>query len=190
MTSNANLASLEDFERTLWKMRNGMFWVGTGMILLGIAALTLPVLSSLVVEILIGWLLAISGLVSVIGSFGLRGTGLFIWELLAGLMTLAAGLLLLVFPLAGLVALTVVVALVLLLTGVAQGAFALWMRPARGWVWGLLSALVSVVLGGFILAAMPEASAVMLGLLVGIDFLSTGLALVLVARSAGRTLDG
>lgn len=170
----------------LTKMRKGMFWGGIVMLLLGIAAIMMPLLSSLVVEIMVGWLLALSGAFAIIGAFSLRGTKLFAWEIVTGLVTLAAGVLMLSYPLEGLVALTVLVAVTMLLTGIVQGAFALWVRPAAGWVWGGLSALISVVLGLYIFVALPEASAVILGLLVGIDFVSTGTALVLIARSVAE----
>ncbi|OAN76433.1 hypothetical protein A8B78_02810 [Jannaschia sp. EhC01] len=183
MTDKIYLFSDDAPERSFQRMRKGMFWAGVVMIALGVAALAVPWVTSLVVSIFIGWLLAIAGIASMIGSMALRGTGLFAWQVLAGLASFVAGLLLLIYPAQGLVALTALVALVLLLTGAAQGAFAFWMRPLPGWIWGLLSALVSIVLGVVILASLPEASAIVLGIFVGIDFLSTGLALVLIARS-------
>jgi len=167
----------------LTKMRKGFLWAGIVMIVLGMAAVIMPTLSSLVVEILIGWLLTLSGIVAVIGAFSLRNTGLFVWELIFGLITSMAGLWLLFFPLEGLVALTVLVSVILMLTGSAQIAFALWARPASGWGWGLFSAIISMVLGGYILFALPEASAVILGIFVGVDFISTGAALVMIAWS-------
>lgn len=183
MTHKINLFSEDAAQETFERMRKGMFWAGVVMIVLGVAALAVPWITSLVVSVFIGWLLAMAGVASLLGSAALRGTGLFAWQALAGLATLVAGLLLLIYPAQGLVALTALVALVLLLTGVAQGAFAFWMRPLPGWIWGLLSAAVSVVLGIVILATLPEASAVVLGLFVGVDFLSTGLALLLISRS-------
>ena len=94
----------------------------------------------------------------------------------------------LVFPLQGLVALTYLVAVVFVLTGAAQMAFAIWVRPTQGWAWGLMSATISILLGGYILGALPEASAVILGLLVGVDFISTGVALVLIARAVRQSI--
>lgn len=177
-----------DFSSTFSKMRSGMLWIGVAMIVLGMIALALPLLSSLVVEIFVGLLLTISGLVTVTGAFSLRGTGVFMWASVAGLLTLAAGILMLFFPVQGLVALTLLVAIVLFVTGAAQVAFASWMRPAPGWIWSMLSALVSLCLGALIIVTLPEASAVVLGVLIGFDFLSTGVALVLIARSAKSSL--
>ncbi|MCG3268532.1 HdeD family acid-resistance protein [Yoonia sp. I 8.24] len=166
------------------KMQKGILWGGVVMILLGVAAIAAPLLSSLVVELMIGWLLTVSGALAVIGAFSLRRTGVFAWNIGAGLVTLIGGVLMLSYPLEGLVALTVLVALILLITGLAQAIIALWIRPALGWAWAGFSALISIALGLYIFAALPEASAVVLGLMVGIDFVSTGTAMVLIARSA------
>lgn len=171
-------------EITLARLRKIWLWIGIGMIVLGIGALLMPVVSSLILGILIGWLLFISGVVAVASSFSFRGTGLFGWQLAGGLVPLVAGALLIVFPAQGLIALTVLVGLIFLLTGAAQSSFAFWARPARGWGWILASALISIALGVFVLVALPEASAVVLGVLFGIDFVSTGISMVLIAISA------
>lgn len=172
-------------DRIVRRLRKAWFFGGLTMIGLGLAALLLPTLSSLVIGILIGWLLFLSGVIAVAWAFSVRGTGLFVWQLVAGLGPLLAGALLIVFPEQGLIALTLLVGLVLLLTGVAQSSFALWVRPVSGWGWGMISAVISIALGVYILVMLPVASAVILGILVGIDFLSTGVAMVLIAQSAG-----
>ncbi|THH36888.1 HdeD family acid-resistance protein [Aliishimia ponticola] len=175
-----------DPEAAIARLRNIWLWIGIVMIALGIGALLMPVLSSLIVGVLIGWLFFISGVVAVASAFPFRGTGLFTWQIVAGLITLITGALLIVFPTQGAVALTVLVGFIFMLTGVAQSFYAFWVRPARGWGWVLTSALLSIALGIFILSALSEASAVLLGLLVGIDFLSTGISMVLIALSARR----
>jgi len=172
---------------TLLRMHKGLFWTGVVMIVLGMGAILMPMISSLIVELLVGWLLLMSGLLSLTFAFSLRRTGLFVWQLVAGLAPLAAGLMLVLFPLQGLIALTVLVAAILVLTGVAQLAFAFWARPVAGWGWSVLSALVSIILGAYIFMALPAASTMVLGLLVGIDFVSTGIALVLIAQSVRRS---
>jgi len=183
-----NPESFTNFEPStvMAKLRKGFFWVGGLMIVLGMAALFVPLFSSLFVEILIGWLLTVSGCVTVFGAFSIRGTGPFLWQLPTGLLTLAAGLLLLFFPLEGLVALTVLLAVVLLVTGAAQTMFALWMRPFPGWGWALGSAVISLALGGAILVVLPEASTAILGVFLGIDLVSTGTAMIVLGRSVPK----
>ena len=89
-----------------------------------ILVLILPLFSSLILDVLIGWLLTISGFVSVVGAFSLHGAGPFIREMRVALVALAAGFLIPSFPLQGLIALTVLVAVVLVLAGATQTAFA------------------------------------------------------------------
>lgn len=169
----------------LARLRKAMLWAGGIMAALGLAALLMPVVTSLVVGLLIGWFLFLGGVVTVAGAFSFRGTGLFGWQLLGGLLPLVAGALLILFPEQGVIALTLLVAVVFLATGAAQLSFALWARPVAGWGWGVVSAAVSIVLGSYILLLLPEASEVVLGLLVGIDFLSTGAAMLLIAWPVG-----
>ena len=61
------------FPRRRWKLEGAIV-----MITLGLAAILMPLVSSLVVEILVGWLLTASGAVAVVGALSLRDTGLFI----------------------------------------------------------------------------------------------------------------
>lgn len=189
VTFNTEPAASIEPGTVIAKLRRGILWAGGIMIGLGLLALFLPLFSSLVIDILIGWFLTVSGCVVVAGAFSLRGTGAFLWQLFTGLLTLVAGLFLFIFPQQGLVALTLIVAVVFLATGITQFAFALWIRPAPGWKWAIGSATVSILLGGAILTVLPEASGIMLGLLVGIDLVSTGLAMVVLARSIPRGFD-
>lgn len=173
----------------LGRLPKVLLWAGAIMLGLGVAALLMPVLTSLVVSLVIGWFLFLAGVIAVAGAFSLRGTGLFPWQLAGGLLPLVAGALLIVFPEQGVIALTLLLAVIFLVTGLAQLSFALWARPAAGWGWGAVSAVVSIALGGYILLFLPEASEVVLGLLVGLDFVSTGLAMLLIGlatRPGGR----
>lgn len=50
------------------EMGKGLFWVGLVMVFLGAAAVIMPLASSLVLDVLIGWLLTMSGIVAVVGA--------------------------------------------------------------------------------------------------------------------------
>lgn len=189
MSFDKSLTGAPQSPRPLRRARKVLFVAGVALVALGFAALIAPVISSLIVGFFIGWLLFMGGVIMVATALSLRGTGQFFWQLLAGLVPLMAGAFLIVFPAQGVVALTVLVAVLFLVTGVAQSAFALWARPSRGWGWGLASAGVSIALGAWILLALPEASEVLLGILVGIDFVTTGAALIVIARAARRSAE-
>jgi uncharacterized membrane protein HdeD (DUF308 family) len=56
-------------------------------------------------------------------------------------------------------------------------------RRIRGWGWGLLNGIVTVVLGGLILSMAPAALMGVLGILVGISFLFSGVDLLVFSAS-------
>jgi uncharacterized membrane protein HdeD (DUF308 family) len=60
------------------------------------------------------------------------------------------------------------------------------MRPHRGWVWMLLSGLASVVLALVIAVGLPGISLIALGILLGINFLSTGLGYIFASRTSSH----
>ena len=161
---------------------------GTGivMIVLGILAIVMPVVSSYAVNFLIGAVLTFGGLLAVLLALPFKGTHAFVWMLFAGMFPLCAGLFLLFLPASGLAALTFVIAAILLLTGVSQSISAFDMRGIKGSGWVLISGLISIGLGVLIFAVLPEASTVLLGILLGIDLISTGMSLILLTAMMPR----
>jgi uncharacterized membrane protein HdeD (DUF308 family) len=162
---------------------NWLFWVGLAMVVLGIVAIVFPMMSTLVAELMVGWMLLFSGGITLWGSFSIHGTGPFFGALLLGLLSVATGVFLLFHPLAGVMALTLLVAFILSLQGAVEVSFALSMRPVDGWVGVLLSGLASIVLAIVIAAGWPAISAVALGIILGVNFLTTGLSNIVLSRA-------
>lgn len=159
------------------------FWVGLALTLLGIAAIVFPMVSTLVATLLVGWTLFVAGLLTLLSSFAIHGTGPFFGSLLLSLLSLGAGLFLLLNPGAGAVVLTVLLALLLLLEGAFEIVLALELRPFGAWIWMLLAAFASVTLGLLIAAGLPLISAVVLGVILGVNFLSSGIGYIFLSRS-------
>ena len=84
-------------------------------------------------------------------------------------------------PLAGSISLTLLVAVLFLITGIAKTMFALALRPLGGWAWVLLSGVVSLLLGVLILTNFPASAATILGLLLGVELVSNGVLFLFVA---------
>ncbi len=160
-----------------------LLWVGLAMTLIGVVALVFPMISTLVAALWVGWIFLFSGIVMFVGAFNIHGTGPFFGALLISLLTTIAGVFLLFNPLAGALALTIVLAVIFLIQGAFEIAFAFEMRPARGWIWMLLSGAASVLLSIVIALGLPAISVIALGILLGINFLSTGLGYIFVSRS-------
>ena len=159
-----------------------LFWYGLAMTVLGIAALVFPVVSSLVATLLVGWVLIVAGGITLFSSFSMHGTGPFFAVLLLGLLSFAAGVFLIANPLAGAVALTLMVGVLFMMQGAFEVVFAFEMRPHAGWVAMLLSGLVSVLMAVLIAAGWPEVSVIVLGVLLGVNFVSTGVGYLFVSR--------
>ncbi len=164
-----------------WRRR--LYATGLAMIVLGTLAIVMPIVSSYTVIFLIGTVLTFGGLLAVLLALPFRGTPAFVWMLFAGMFPLCAGLYFLVFPASGLTTLTFVIAAILLLTGVSQSVSAFNMRGIKGSVWVFMSGLISIGLSVLIFAVLPEASTVLLGILLGIDLITTGVSLVLLTSA-------
>ena len=150
---------------------------------LGIVAIVFPMTSTLVATLIVGWMFLLYGVIALIGSFSIHGTGPFFGALLTALLAIAAGVFLLFNPVAGAVALTLLVAGLFSIQGAFEITFAFEMRPHPGWVGLLISGIISVVAAFFIIATWPGISLVLLGVLFGVNFASTGIAYVLLSRT-------
>jgi uncharacterized membrane protein HdeD (DUF308 family) len=161
----------------------GLFWLGLALVVVGVAAVAFPIASTLVAALLVGWTLLISGVLLLIGSFAIHGTGPFFGALLSSLISIAAGAFLLFNPLAGAVALTLLLGVIFMIQGAFEILFAFEMRPHAGWHGMLVSGLASVLMAVLIAIGWPGVSVIVLGILLGVNFLTTGIGYIVVSRS-------
>lgn len=147
----------------------------------GFLALLNPFGATIFAVTLAGWVFLIQGVIQIIHAFRVRDWPGFIWSLGIGVLSLLVGVILVADPLAGAIPLTLLVAVLFLATGVAKIMFALSLKPASGWVWVLVSGLVSAALGVLILAGLPASATTILGLLLGIELVSNGVLFLFVA---------
>lgn len=171
------------------KLRSSWIWLaifGAISLIGGILALLEPFAASLAATLLAGWFFIAMGVMQIIQSFQTRGWGGFLWALLFGVLVLLVGLSLVFNPLSGMVSLTLLVAALLLVTGVVKIMYAFSLRPVAGWGWVLLSGLVSVILAIMILTDFPWAVGAVLGILLGVELISNGVLFLLVAFGLRR----
>jgi len=169
----------------------GMFMAeGVILLVLGILAIVVPPIATLAVAIFIGWLFLISGVVGLIATFWMRQAPGFGWSLLSAVIALAAGVLLIGWPVSGAVSLTLLLIVFFILEGIASIMFALAHKrelPNR-WGWMMASGIVDLILAGIILAGLPGTAEWALGILVGINMIFGGVSLIAMALQA-RTID-
>jgi uncharacterized membrane protein HdeD (DUF308 family) len=171
------------------KAADRLRWLGVGLLLLGIAALVFPLMSTLVITLFVGWLLIVGGLMALVGAFYMRGAGPFFGALLASLVTIAAGAFVIARPIGGELALTLTLGAVFLLQGAYETYLGFELEPMKGWGWMVVSGLASIVLSFVILTGLPVSSLMSLGIILGVNFVSSGFALVMVGGAARKELD-
>lgn len=162
-----------------WFRAMGIAWIA-----LGALAIAVPLAASIAIELLVGVLLLLGGIGQAAQMFRVHGWGGRVLALLLGVLYGGAGLVLLAFPLEGLVTLTLVLALCLLGAGLAKGVLAFRLRPEAGWGGFLLSGILGVVLGLMLWLGLPSTATWAIGTLVGIDMIFGGLAIWGVVRAA------
>ena len=162
---------------------------GIVLLVLGAAAIAVPPLAGIAATIYLGWILMIGGAVGLVATLRARGAPGFAWALLSAILAIAAGVLLLWNPLQGLLTLTYVLIAFFIIDGIAMIMYAIEHRRELSgrWEWVLINGLVDLVLAAIILSGMPGSAAWALGLLLGIDLLFGGAALIAMALEAKKT---
>jgi uncharacterized membrane protein HdeD (DUF308 family) len=171
----------------------GLFlFEGIVLIVLGTLAVLVPAVASLAATIVFGWILLLSGVMGLISTLRARQSPGFGWSLLSAVLGIAAGIILLATPLQGALSLTAVLIAFLIIEGVATVLFALEHRKGASgrWSWLLASGILDIGLGGILLAGLPGTAVWALGLLVGINMIFGGWALVWMALHARAEVSG
>jgi uncharacterized membrane protein HdeD (DUF308 family) len=179
------LARWRDDVARHWKLLLGM---GLLCDVVGLWAILVPAVASISVAILVGWVLAVGGIVQLGHLFRAGSARREWWRVLVAALTILAGIWILIFPLSGTITLTVVLVAWLWMVGGLR-LLAWWrMRDREENTWlTLVSGIVSIVLGVLIWADLPSSATWAIGLLVGIELVFTGSALIATAI-AGRNL--
>ena len=168
---------------------------GIALIVLGLAAIVVPLIAGIFAIPFLGWLFLIAGIVGLIATFrGRRAPG-FGWSLLSALVALVAGTVLLWNPLQSLVTLPtglVILTYVLIAYFIADGILMIVLAIAHRrelsgkWEWILVNGVIDLILAGIIISGLPGTLVWALGLLVGIDLVFGGASLIAIALEARK----
>lgn len=159
---------------------------GIILVILGLIAVLIPPIATLAVTIMLGWLFLISGVVGLFTTFMMRHAPGFWWALISAALGVLAGGILLSQPAQGALTLTYVLIAFFVIEGIASIMFALDHRRELSGRWGfmLVSGLVDLVLAVMIVSGLPSTAAWAIGLLVGINMVFGGTALISMALHA------
>lgn len=159
---------------------------GIALMILGGIAIVVPPLATVAVTIIIGWIFLAGGIVGLVTTIRARGVPGFWWSLLSAVIALAAGIMLVAQPIVGALSLTLLLVAYFLIEGVATIMYALEHRRQLSdrWEWMLFSGLVDLLLAAIIFSGLPGSAAWALGIIVGIDMIFGGVAVIAIAMSA------
>jgi uncharacterized membrane protein HdeD (DUF308 family) len=186
-TANPTLTDMQRAVRDTVRLHWQLFLAqGVIMMILGVLAMIWPQVSTLAVDIYVGWLFLLSGIVGIFTMFLARDVQAFLWMLLTAALSLFVGVMLVWHPTEGAVSLTMVLTAFFIVEGVIQIVASLSYRdifPGQ-WGWMLASGMADLILAGIIIAGWPGTAAWALGLIVGVNLITSGAAITTVALAA------
>jgi len=163
--------------------------VSISMIILGLLAIIHPFFASVVASNILGFILLVFGVLQLIYAFQtLRGQiGPFILNILCGFFYIASGLIILRNPILSILNLTLLIGILFFIEGAIQVIHAFELKPTKNWGWMLASGISGIILGILIWSNWPADSLQILGLLVGINLLTTGLSLLMIFKNSPKS---
>jgi uncharacterized membrane protein HdeD (DUF308 family) len=130
---------------------------GIILVVLGIAAIVLPPIATIAFTIIIGWIFLISGVLGLITTFWARHAPGFWWALTSAIIAIAAGVVLLLWPISGAVSLTLLLIAFFVVEGIAWILYAMEHRNELGgrWGWMLTSGIIDLILAAIVFSGLP-----------------------------------
>ena len=168
--------------------KNAGLTVVSGIILLvaGTLAILSPFVAGVSITVLVGAMLAVSGVGQCFLAFktGAFGRGLMVF--VVGVLMTIAGFYMMNQPVAGLATLTIILMSYLLATGVLEIVVAFQLKPAHGWGLQLFNGIVTLLLGIMLWRQFPLSGAWAIGILFGIKMVFSGWAFVIIGRNVKK----
>lgn len=174
-------------------LRRNWGWLlgaGIAMVLLGTFGLVATFTYSLATTLAFGFMMMVGGVLLLVDAFRHDGWQGRLLSGVIGLLYVTTGLLVYHNPVSALVTLTAFVAFMMITAGVLRIVMAFKIRPASAWVMVLVSGVLSLALGGLILAQWPASSRWVLGTFLSIELIFQGWASIAFARAIRSTFDG
>ncbi len=159
--------------------------LGVALIVLGLVAMSYSVAATISTALVFGFFLLGAGVCYLVGAFFTRGWGGFFLSLLAGVLHLAAGVIVLNHPFEAVILYTLLMAVFFFVEGLFRCVAAIAGR-FRHWGWMLFNGVVTLLLGVFIWRQWPISGLYVVGLLLGIDLVISGVSYVSLGLNARK----
>jgi membrane protein HdeD len=161
--------------RTGWDVVLGALLLLAGLFVLGNA-----VLATMVSVLFLGWIAIGAGVVTLVGAFARRATGVSWSAALGGAVLIVLGVFIVRDPLAGAAGLTLLAGSLFLAVGLTRLFASAQVPQVRAVL--MVSGILSVLLGLVVLFNLSAAAPALLGLLLGIQILVEGMTIIVAGR--------
>lgn len=179
----ANAMKADPRRATTWSIVLSVLMIATGVL-----AMAAPGIAGIAVTAIVGWLLVFSGILHLVFAWRAGGAGAIIGEILLGILYGVIGFYLLANPVAGLSSLTLAIGIYLVVEGVLELMLSFQLRPARGSGWLLADGVITLVLAAMIWSTWPSNSVWVVGTLLGISMLFSGITRLMLSVAVRRVL--
>ncbi|KJZ19792.1 HdeD family acid-resistance protein [Loktanella sp. S4079] len=166
----------------LFKLRREFRNAGYVLIALGALAILFPLFFSIAAKVLLGWLFLLTGAALLYHAFQAKHWESALWSGAIAVMHLALGVYLAFFALTGLIGLTILLGGALLIQGMLETYIARQHRGRAGARWLVANGVITLLLGVLLIVGLPGTALWAIGVMLGVNFLTTGLALVILAN--------
>lgn len=173
----------DTFTKEVSKSAGWSIFMGALTAMIGVLMIIYPLATAAASTVFLGAALIVIAVAQAIFAFTSESVGSFFLKLLLGVLYGIAGILLVAFPVAGVVSLTGVLGMMLMAEGIVEISIALAAPALTGRAWFVVSAISSILLGVLILAQWPSSSVWAIGTLVGMGVLINGITRVVVSTA-------
>ena len=159
------------------------------LIIAGLIALFLPFISGVAITLFFGWMMILSGITHLVFAFKTHTTGGRVWEIIIGIIYLFTGFYLILHPLDALLALTLILACYLFFEAIVEFIQYFQLRPRHGAGWLIVDGIITFILAIMIWRAWPASSVWVIGTLVGISMIFSGVSRLMLSLAAKRFVN-
>jgi uncharacterized membrane protein HdeD (DUF308 family) len=181
--------SRTEARHTAEAFRDNWLWLvvlGAVLIVAGAAAILVPAVSEIPAGKVLGSVLVVSGLVQIVQSAKMLNWIGFIWHMLLGILAMVGGALIYMDPFAGVMAITLLIAIIFAVHGLTQIAFAVRVRGQSGWHWFLVSGCIALVVSVLLVMKLPYGHSFTPATIAGVSLFVGGCAYVAMALASRK----
>ena len=180
MSETAN-QPIQSVNRAIQDLTIWIVALGGLLILLGFGAIVVPFLMPGAVVLALAWVFLIGGLLRIVYAFQSRPSPGFWLKMSVGLLNEVVSLLLFTKLMAPYLSISMLLGITILLKGLLEVVIFFQLHPDSSRNWVIVSGLFSGGLGVLLITNLKSGAAWLLGLLVGLSFIATGLWFIMLS---------